>query len=67
MSRSYAIRLRAEGGRLDGDLTVAGFETSGMAEDLGGEFAEVLRRRWPGTRVTVTLLRRPRLQETSPD
>lgn len=49
------LTLHVDGPAVFGDLTVAGFVTDRTATEVGMEFAEALRRRWPEATVTATV------------
>ena len=51
-----AIKIHIDGPHTYGDLGVTGFVTDRTALEVGADFAEVLRARWPGSKVTVTLI-----------
>lgn len=49
------LRIHLDDGGTYGDLTVAGFHTDRLALEIGALFADALRGRYPGVRVTVDL------------
>lgn len=51
-----AIRIHIDGPHTYGDLQVSGFATNRTALEVGADFAEALRKRWPGAHVTIEIM-----------
>jgi hypothetical protein len=49
------LLIHVDGPNVYGDLTVSGFSTERTATEVGLDFAEALRQRWPDARVTATV------------
>ena len=54
------VKFHLDGGGVHGDLIVSGFASDRTALEISAEFAEVLRKRWPGAHVSA-LLEEPEL------
>lgn len=61
----HAVTLHTEGPNLHGDLRVTGFASLHTAQQIAAEFADALRRRYPGATVYASFENEPCTRCTS--